>query len=243
MTFLLCPADLESCEGRRQKSAHRRGWKHSQRDLIGRLFSWSTSFHVWKFQERSLLAFRKWKSYRPTSRYKDSSSYLPIFHHKVRLKGPSMGSNLEGRLLSDPTNKFHWCFVDDITLTITMLAYSDFCPLSNLKLGIKSCFSVLINKIDTSSILDFLASFWATRVWLKHTVLGWCQNESLGSRPWTRGFLLDVFCTAMVPHVPEMQILYGASTIAPIQAIPKRKHMSDSLASGNIWQYLTHHHI
>ena len=108
--------------------------------LIGRLFSWSTSFHVWKFQERSLLAFRKWKSYRPTSRYKDSSSYLPIFHHKVRLKGPSMGSNLEGRLLSDPTNKFHWCFVDDITLTITMLAYSDFCPLSNLKLGIKSCF-------------------------------------------------------------------------------------------------------
>ena len=79
---------------------------------------------------------------------KDSSSYLPIFHHKVRLKGvgPSMGSNLEGRLLSDPTNKFHWCFVDDITLTITMLAYTDFCPLSNLKLGIKSCFSVLINK-------------------------------------------------------------------------------------------------
>ena len=117
MTFLLCPADLESCEGRRSEICAVSVAENTANVIwLVDFFHGRHLFHVWKFQERSLWAFRKWKSYRPTSRYKDSSSYLPIFHHKVWLKGPSMGSNLEGRLLSDPTNKFHWCFVDDITL-------------------------------------------------------------------------------------------------------------------------------
>ena len=144
-----------------------------------------------------------------------------------------MGSNLEGRLLSDPTNKFHWCFVDDITLTITMLAYPDFCPLSNLKLGIKSCFSVLINK-------KYICNFGFSGLILSHTglvethVLVDAEIASAQGCSWVSPAWMFSACTAMVPHVPQMQILYGASTIAPIQAIPKRKHMSDSLASGNM---------